>query len=144
LVRFPHGMGTFKRKGRKRPADADLLLKQVASAFARKKEELGSAKRAAKELQVCVSSFYKYMAGQNVPDIDVLRRATEKWGIKWKYLDPSEVLRPLKIKSTEQLVFSFLNIMEEEDVQVVEVAPDGTSVLQVVLKIRIPSSQSRN
>lgn len=84
------------------------------------------------------------MAGQNVPDMDVLRRATEKWGIKWKYLDPSEVLRPLKIKSAEQLIFSFLNTMEEEDVQVIEVAPDGASVLQVVLKIRIPSSTSKH
>ena len=138
------GCGTLKRKGRKRPVDAELLLRQVASAFTQKKEELGSVRRAAKELQVCVSSFYKYMAGQNVPDMDVLRRATEKWEIKWKYLDPSEVLRPLKMKSTEQLVFSFLSSMDEEDVQVVEVAPDGTSVLQVILKIRIPSSQSRN
>lgn len=134
----------MKRKGRKRPVDAELLLKQVASAFSQKKEELGSVRRAAKELQVCVSSFYKYMAGQNVPDMDVLRRATEKWGIKWKYLDPSEVLRPLKMKSTEQLVFSFLNSMDEEDIEVVEVGPDSANVLQVILKIRIPSSQSRN
>ena len=116
----------------------------MASAFSQKKEELGSVRRAAKELQVCVSSFYKYMAGQNVPDMDVLRRATEKWGIKWKYLDPSEVLRPLKMKSTEQLVFSFLNSMDEEDIEVVEVGPDSANVLQVILKIRIPSSQSRN
>jgi hypothetical protein len=128
-----------KRRGRKRPADAELLLKQVASAFTKKKEELRSVKRAAKELKVCVSSFYKYMAGDNVPDMDVLRRATEKWGIKWKHLDPSEILRPVKMRSPEQLVFSFLSAMEEEDVEVVEVVPGGTSVLQVVLRIRIPS-----
>jgi hypothetical protein len=128
-----------KRRGRKRPADAELLLKQVASAFTKKKEELRSVKRAAKELKVCVSSFYKYMAGDNVPDMDVLRRATEKWGIRWIHLDPSEILRPLKMRSPEQLVFSFLSAMEADDVEVVEVAPDGSSVLQVVLKIRIPS-----
>jgi hypothetical protein len=134
----------LKRKGRKRPADAELLLKQVASAFSRKKNELGSVKRAAKELQVCVSSFYKYMAGENVPDMDVLRKATDKWGIKWKHLDPSEVLRPLKMRSPEQLVFSFLSAMKEEDIEVVEVSPDGTSVLQVRLKIRIPSGTSKH
>jgi hypothetical protein len=136
------GGGSLKQKGRKRPADAELLLKQVASAFSKKKEELGSVKRAAKELQVCISSFYKYMAGENVPDMDVLRRATIKWGIKWKYLDPSEIVRSLKMRSAEQLVFSFLNAMEEEDVEIVEVTPNGKSTLQIVLQIRIPSHNS--
>ena len=127
------------RKGRKRPADAEFLLAQVASAFAKKKEELGSVERAARQLGVCVSSFYKYLAGENIPDMDVLRRASEKWGIKWKHLDPTEVLRPLKMRSSEQLVFSFLRAMEEEDIEVAEVTPEGASVLQVVLKIHIPS-----
>jgi hypothetical protein len=40
-------------------------------------------------------------------------------------------------------VSSALSAMEEDDVEVVEVVPDGTSVLQVVLKIRIPSGSSR-
>jgi hypothetical protein len=127
------------RKGRKRPADAELLLKQVASEFRKKKEELGNAKRAARELGVCLASFYKYMAGENVPDMDVLRAATDKWGIKWKHLDPSEVLRSSKVKTAKQLVFSFLSEMDEDDIEVVEVGSGGTSVLQVVLKIRFPT-----
>ncbi len=130
------------RKGRKRPADAELLLKQVASEFRKKKEELHSAKRAAKELGVCPASFYKYMAGENVPDMDVLRAATDKWGIKWKHLDPSEVLRPLKMKTAEQLVFSFLNALHEEDIEVVEVGPEGNSVLHISLKIRFPAAKT--
>ncbi len=101
------------------------------------------AERAAKELGVCLASFYKYVAKKNVPDMDVLRTAKEKWGVKWKYLDPSEVLRPLKVKTPEQLIFSFLKAMNEEDIEIVEVAPKGTSALQVVLKIRIPSNLRR-
>jgi hypothetical protein len=118
-----------------------MLLKQVSEAFRAKKDELGAA-RAAKELDVCLSSFYKYLKKENVPDMDVLRAATEKWNIKWKHLDPSEVLRPRNVETAEQLVFSFLNAMTEEDIEVVEVGPDGRSVLQVVLKIRIPSGTS--
>jgi hypothetical protein len=128
-----------RRKGRKRPADAEFLLEQVAEKFGKKKEELGSAKEAADELGVCLSSFYKYLKKQNVPDMRVLQAAAEKWKIKWTHLDPSEILRPRKMDTAEQLVFSFLKKMSEDDIEVVQVSPDGRSVLQVVLKIHIPS-----
>ena len=128
----------MRKKGRKRPADAELLLSQVSEAFKAKQDQLG-AKRAAKELGVCLSSFYKYVAGENVPDMDVLRAATDKWGIKWRYLDPSEVLRPLKLKTSKQLVFSFLDALREEDIEIVEVGPEGSSVLHILFKIRFPT-----
>jgi hypothetical protein len=127
------------KRGRKRPADAELLLNQVAAEFKKKRDELKSAKRAAKQLGVCLTSFYKYMAKQNVPDIDVLRAATEKWGIKWMHLDPSEVIRPPKVPAAKQFVFPFLSNLEEDDIQIVHVAPEGVSALQVVLKIRFPA-----
>jgi len=125
-------------RGRKRPADAELLLNQVAVEFKKKRDELKSAKLAAKQLGVSRASFYKYMAKQNVPDIDVLRVATEKWGIKWKHLDPSEIIRPSKL-SAQQFVFPFLNNLEEEDIEIVHVATQGVSTLQVVMKIRFPA-----
>ncbi len=111
----------------------------MASEFRKKKEELGSAKKAARELGVCPASFYKYMAGENVPDMDVLRAATDKWGVKWKHLDPSEVLRPLKMRTAEQLVFTFLNAVEEDDIEVVEVGAGKNSSLRVTLNIRFRS-----
>ncbi len=127
----------MKSRGRKRPADANLLMQQVSAAFEAKKNELG-AERAAKQIRVCKASFYKYIAKRNVPDIDVLRRATDEWGIKWKYLDPYEVLRTVKAKSPEQLVFSFLDAMDEDNIEVTDVTPDGKSVLRISLRIRIP------
>jgi hypothetical protein len=77
------------KPGRKRPADAELLLNQVSRVFKAKKDELG-VERARREVNVCRSSFYKYMNGENVPDMDVLRVATEKWGIEWTHLNPSD------------------------------------------------------
>lgn len=132
----------MRKKGRKRPADAEFLLEQVKEKFGAKKEELGAA-RAAKELGVCLASFYKYLKKENVPDMRVLQAAAEVWHIRWKHFDPSEVLRPRKVETPEQLVFSFLEAMDEEDIEVVEVTPEGMSVLQVVLKIRIPAGSSR-
>jgi hypothetical protein len=128
----------MRKKGRKRPADAALLLEQVAFEFSKQKERLGSAKRAARELGVCLASFYKYLNRENVPDMNVLLAAKEKWGIEWRHLDPSEVLRTFKPKTAQQLVFSFLHEMSEDDIEIVEVTPDSTTVLRVSLRIRIP------
>lgn len=126
------------RKGRKRPADAELLLKQVAEVFSKKKEELGGARKAARQLGVCLSSFYKYAAGINIPDMDVLRAAKEKWGVRWTYLDPSEVIRPSKVKSAEQLVLAFLSAVRQQDIKILEVTPEGRGILQISLEIRFP------
>jgi hypothetical protein len=128
----------LRRRGRKRPAEAEFLLKQVAEVFTSKKKVPG-ARLAAKELGICLASFYKYADGINIPDMDVLRAAKEKWGIKWTYLDPSEIIRVTKTKSPEQLVLSFLNSIREDDIEIVEVTPEGKSILQISLKIRFPA-----
>ena len=133
----------MRQKGRKRPADAEFLLEQVATEFEKQKKRLKSAKKAADELGVCVSSFYKYLNRENVPDMQVLQDAAKKWHIKWKHLDPSEVLRRKRVESAEQLVFSYLDAMDEDDIKIVEVAPEGMNTLQVVLKIRIPAGASK-
>jgi hypothetical protein len=124
------------RRGRKRPADAELILSQVKKEFAKKKDELGSVKKAAAELGVKPSSFYKYLRGNTVPDMQVLRNATNEWGIKWQYLDPSEILPRKNVKSPQQFVFAFLQALQEQDIEVVRVGPKKHNVLQVTLNIR--------
>jgi len=126
------------KPGRKRPANAELLLNQVSRVFKAKKDELG-VERARKEVNVCRSSFYKYMNGENVPDMDVLRAATEKWGIEWTHLNPSEIIRPPKMETAKQFVFPFLSELKEDDIEIIHVAPEGVSTLRVVLKIRFPA-----
>jgi hypothetical protein len=123
------------RRGRKRPADAELLLGQVRQVFAEKKADLG-AKKAAKQLGVKLSSFYNYVNGDTLPDMDVLRRANEVWDIKWKHLDFSEILAKRKVQSPQQLVFAFLELLRAEDIEVVNVGPKAKNVLQVTLNIR--------
>ena len=124
------------RPGRKRPADAELLLSQVKEKFGKKKDELGSVKKAAAQLGVKPSSFYNYLKGKTVPDMQVLRTATEKWGTTWKYLDPSEILPKQKVRSPKQFVFAFLDALQEQDIEVVKVGARGRNVLQVTLNIR--------
>lgn len=124
------------RPGRKRPADAELLLSQVKEEFGKKRAELRSVKEAAAELGVKPSSFYNYLKGKTVPDMQVLRTATEKWGIKWKYLDPSEILPRQNMRSPKQFVFAFLDALQQQDVEVIKIGPKGQSILQVTLNIR--------
>jgi hypothetical protein len=81
-----------QKGGRKRPADAEFVINQVKQRFGEKMVELG-ARNAAAEIGVGLASFYNYINGKTVPDIDVLRRAKEVWDIKWpKLMDPSTVL----------------------------------------------------
>jgi len=124
------------RRGRKRPADAELLLSQVKEEFGKKRDELGSVKKAAAKIGVKPSSFYKYLKGETVPDMQVLRNATNEWGIKWKYLDPSEILSKQKVRSPKQFVFAFLEAMREQDIEIVRVGPRRHNILQVTLNIR--------
>ncbi len=58
--------------------------------FTKKKKELG-AKHAARELNVSLGSFYNYAAGKDLPRMEVLRDAQQKWDTKWPWIDPSEI-----------------------------------------------------
>jgi predicted DNA-binding transcriptional regulator AlpA len=123
------------RRGRRRPADARFLISQVKEEFDKKLHELG-AEQASRVLGVSRASFYNYVKGKTLPDMEVLHKAKHNWGIKWKYLDPSEILHRSKPKNPEQLFFAFLKGVREEDIEVVDVKPNGGSDLQVVLNIR--------
>jgi len=111
-------------------------LSQVKEEFWKKKAELRSVRKAAAELGVKPSSFYNYLKGKTVPDMQVLKAASEKWGIKWKYIDPSEILPTRKVASPKQFVFAFLDALQEQDIKVVKVGPKRQNVLQVTLNIR--------
>lgn len=125
----------MKTRGRKHSPGEKSLMAQVAEVFTKKKEELG-AKRAAKALGIKLPSFYNYAAGTDLPRMEVLMRAHKKWGVRWRHIDPSEFLRTRKVQSAEQLAFSFLEAVREQDVEVVKVGLEGKSILRVALKIR--------
>jgi hypothetical protein len=128
----------LKTRGRTHTTAEKFLLTQVKEAFILRKGQIG-AKQAAKELNVSLASFYNYVAGTDLPRMEVLKAAQEKWGTKWKLLDPSEIVLSRKADSPEQYVFSFLKDLCARDVEVTKVGPKGESALQVTLKIRFPA-----
>ena len=122
-------------RGRKHSPGEKQLLAQVAKVFTARKERFG-AKRSAQELNISLASFYNYAAGKDLPRMEVLRDAQKAWRVRWDLIDPSEVLLTRKANSAEQLVFSFLESLRKENVEVVRIGPEGETVLQVTLKIR--------
>ena len=107
--------------------------------FSEKKKEKGGAKQAAQDLGISLASFYKYADGDDLPRMEVLRDAQQKWkGVKWDLIDVSEITQKKKIESPEQFVLSFLQEVREKDVTIAKIGPKGERVLQVLLNIRFP------
>ena len=128
----------MKTRGRKRTPGEIHLLAQVRKVFKAKKDK-GEARQAAKDLNISLASFYKYANGEDLPRMEVLRDAQEKWeGVKWDLIDVSQITKKKKIASAEQFVLSFLQEVREEDVQVAKIGPKGARVLQVLLNINFP------
>jgi len=129
-------------RGKRTPGE-EQLLKQVKDVFSRKKNEAGGARKAAKELNICLASFYKYAAGTDLPRTEVLRDAHRKWGIKWNLVDFSKVVRTQEIRTARQLEFSFLRALREEDVEIVQIGPVGQTMLEVKLRIHLRPSPAQ-
>src|SRR5262245_18107573 len=112
-----------------------MLLRQVAEEFTKKMEKLG-AKWIARDLNICLASFYNYAAGKDLPRLEILRDVQQRWGVDWRLIDPSAILKSRRAKSEEQLVFAFLENLRKKDVEITKIGPEGATVLQVALKIR--------
>src|SRR5579872_4492535 len=109
---------------------------QVRKVFSAKLEEDGGAKKIAKDLGISLASVYKYASGDDLPRMEVLRDAQEKWvGVKWDLIDVSQITKKKKIISPEQYVLSFLQEVSTEDVEITKIGPKGERILQVSLSI---------
>jgi hypothetical protein len=124
----------MKPRGSRHTYAEKLLMAQVASEFEKKKREKG-AKQAAMELGVSISSFYNYVAGTDLPRMEVLREAHKKWRIQWKHLDSSQFVITMKLDSPEQYALPLLDSVQEKDVKVAKIEREGKNVLRIALKI---------
>jgi hypothetical protein len=114
-------------------------MAQVAKVFTSKRKEKGGAKNAAKELGISLASFYKYAAGDDLPRMEVLRAAKEKWeGVEWDLIDVSQITEKKEMASPEQYALSFLQEFRTEDVQIAKIGPKGERTLQLLVNIRFP------
>lgn len=133
----------MKKRGPRHTYAERLLMSQVAAEFKKKWKELGSGRKAAEELGVNPKSFYKYAEGTDLPRVEVLKAAHDKWKIKWGLIDTSALIKPSeKPVSAEQLLLPLIRSIREEDVEIIEVAAASDSSLRVMLKIRFSGQKS--
>lgn len=98
-----------------------------------------SANRTSNQKAISLASFYKYASGDDLPRMEALRAAQEKWKeVKWDLIDVSQFTERKEISSPEQYVLSFLQEVRTEDVEIAKIGPKGERVLQVLLNIRFP------
>jgi hypothetical protein len=124
----------MKRPGAAHTYAEKQLMKQVAAVFTKKKKDPGAA-IAARELNVSLASFYNYANGVDLPRLEILKAAQEKWSIEWELLDPSAILKARKLNRAEQLPLP-LDSIRAEDVKVVKIGPMKSNILSVTLNIR--------
>jgi hypothetical protein len=117
-------------------------MKQVADEFTKKWREYGTVTKAARPLGINPKSFYKYAHGTDLPRVEVLLAAHQKWEIEWDLIDASTLFRKLKPSTQEQLVLPLLRSIREEDVEVIEVVTGNDSSLSVKLQIRFSTNNS--
>lgn len=102
---------------------------------------------AARQLGVCLASFYKYLAKETLPGIAVLRRANKKWHLKFKYaaynLDDdffeSVPDDSAPVRET-QIALPFIEALREEDIEILEVIPKKPNAIEVRLRIQFAAS----
>lgn len=129
----------MKRRGAKHTPGELHLLRQVKKVFSEKRDKK-LVKAVMDELKICRASFYKYARGEDLPRMEVLRAAKEKWKVDWELIDVSQITETKPIESPEQYVLSFLQEVRNEDVQITKIGPKGERVLQVTLNIRFPGA----
>jgi hypothetical protein len=125
----------MKPRGSRHTYAEKLLMAQVASEFGKRKKKLG-ARQAATDLGVSVPSFYNYVAGTDLPRMEVLRKAHKKWHIQWRHIDSSRFVLPMKLESPEQYSLPFLDALREKDVKVSKIRREGNNVLRIALEVR--------
>ncbi|MGH9602802.1 MAG: hypothetical protein ACRD24_10485, partial [Terriglobales bacterium] len=110
--------------------------------FTKAKQEKG-ARAAAKEMGVCLASFYNYVNGKDLPRFEILKRAHQKWNSKFDHIDFEAVLPEYKgareLPEEKQYVLPFIESVREEDVAIVDVRAKRPNSLEVRLKIRFAS-----
>ena len=115
-------------------------MKQVKEVFTAKKNSPGGARRAAREVKASLPSFYKYANGVSLPRMEVLKAAQQKWGVVWKLINPTEILKTRNLGSADQLPLP-LDCIREEDVQIAQIIPMEDGSLRLTLNISFSSAQ---
>jgi transcriptional regulator with XRE-family HTH domain len=127
------------RKPRPRTTAEKLLMVEVSEKFETLMEERGwSVERAAKELEVSRASFYNYCNKSDLASFEVLKKAHDRWGLKFKYIDFGANSRQSSPTTEEprQYVLPFIANVRERDVEIIKAKSVKPDTLQLTVNIK--------
>jgi hypothetical protein len=131
--------GKRGRKKRPRTTAEKLLMAEFSTKLWEKlKEEGWSARRAARELHICLASFYNYRSKKDLPSYSVLKRAHDLWGWNFQYVDFAEqsAKAPSEVEQPSQYVLPFIESVRERDIQIIRAKPVKPDTLELTVRIR--------
>jgi hypothetical protein len=138
-------MSLSKKRGRKKRARTTaekLLMGEFSDKLRGKmKSEGWNAKRTARELDVCLASFYNYRNRKDLPSYEILKRAHDRWGWNFQYIDFAEryAKAPSDSEQPRQYVLPFIENVHESDIQVIRAKPVKPDLLELTVQIRFGS-----
>ena len=126
------------RKSRPRTTAEKRLMVEVSRKFRIYQKKWG-AEAAAKEIKVSRASFYNYLAKEDLPSFEVLKRAHDVWGLNFKHIDfgasaGRSTASPME--EPRQYVLPFIEGVREKDVQVIHAKPVKPDTLELTVQIR--------
>ncbi|HEY1528245.1 MAG TPA: hypothetical protein VGH51_18615 [Candidatus Angelobacter sp.] len=127
------------RKRKPRTTAEKLLMTEVSEKFGKVMEDRGwNAERAAKELDVSRASFYNYCNKNDLASFEVLKRAHDRWGLNFKYIDFGANSRHSSSPPEEhrQYVLPFIDNVRERDVEIIKTKSVKPDTLQLTVNIK--------
>lgn len=101
--------------------------------------------RVTNALGVCRASLFHYKNEEDLANPDVFRRAHEKLGFEFPYMDFDSLHKPepRAIDPNAQGVFSFIHGLRKEDVEVISKKNVGRETLELTVQIRFGGRSRR-
>jgi dihydropteroate synthase len=127
------------RKLRPRTTAEKLLMVEVSEKFGKVMEERGwNVERAAKELEVSRASFYNYCNKDDLASFEVLKRAHDRWGLNFRYIDFGANSRNSSPTTEEsrQYVLPFIEGVRERDIEIIKTKSVKPDTLQLTVNIK--------
>ena len=105
------------------------------------KEKGWNAATTALELKVSLASFYNYRNKADLPSYEILKRAHDRWGWNFQYIDfgaPSGKV-PSETEQPRQYVLPFIENVHESDIHVIRAKAVRPDSLELTVQIRFAS-----
>lgn len=107
--------------------------------YAKMDKERWNKKTAARELGVCLASFYNYLNQDDLASYDIFKKTHDAWMFQFKHMgfgDNQGAAPALQEEYARQYVLPFIESVRENDIEVVKAKSVKSDTLQLTINIK--------